>query len=148
MEIILLESLNKLGKAGEVVNVRDGFARNFLIPQKKAIIANKKNKADLDHKMSLITKNNEIKITEAKDLRSKIDGKSIQIEMESNDEGSLYGSITQKLIIENIEKYLSVKLSTDCVILTPIKNIGTHEIKLRLYDDIQAIIELKVIKKT
>ena len=54
MRIILLESLNKLGKAGEIVNVKDGFARNLLIPEKKAIIANRKNKADLENRISQI----------------------------------------------------------------------------------------------
>ena len=58
MQIILLETLNKLGKAGEVVSVKDGFAKNFLIPQKKAIIANKKNLNDLNSKMSQINENN------------------------------------------------------------------------------------------
>ena len=64
MQIILLETLNKLGKAGEVVSVKDGFAKNFLIPQKKAIIANKKNLSDLNSKMSQINENNMKKISE------------------------------------------------------------------------------------
>jgi large subunit ribosomal protein L9 len=68
MEIIILESLNKLGKAGDVVNVKDGFARNFLIPQKKAIVANKKNKSDLEKKMSEITK---LKLKKLKMLKVK-----------------------------------------------------------------------------
>ena len=59
MDIILLESLNKLGKAGEIVTVKDGFAKNFLIPQKKAIIANKKNKADLKDRITQINSNND-----------------------------------------------------------------------------------------
>ena len=65
MQIILLETLNKLGKAGEIVSVKDGFAKNFLIPQKKAIIANKKNRDNLASKMIQIEENNERKIREA-----------------------------------------------------------------------------------
>ena len=61
MDIILLESLNKLGKAGEIVTVKDGFAKNFLIPEKKAIIANKKNKADLKNRITQINSANEKK---------------------------------------------------------------------------------------
>ncbi len=147
MEIILLESLNKLGKAGDIVSVKDGFARNFLIPQKKAIIANKKNKSDLEIKMSEISKNNETKISEAESTKSKIDGKTIKIEMESNEEGNLYGAVTQKSVVENILASLSVELSTDCVILVPIKTLGTYEIKLRLYDEVEALINLEIIKK-
>ena len=104
MEIILLESLNKIGKAGEIVKVKDGFARNFLIPQKKALVANKKNRSDLEIKMSEISKNNEIKVKQAQDLKSKIEGKSIKVAMESNDEGNLYGAVTQKIIVEHTKK--------------------------------------------
>ena len=62
MDIILLESLNKLGKAGEIVTVKDGFAKNYLIPEKKAIIANKKNKADLESRIAQINTKNDNKI--------------------------------------------------------------------------------------
>ena len=64
MQVILLETFNKLGKAGEIVNVKDGYANNFLLPQKKAIIANKKNKENLESKMSQINENNEKKVKE------------------------------------------------------------------------------------
>ena len=148
MEIIIMESLNKLGKAGDVVNVKDGFARNFLIPRKKAIVANKKNKSDLERKMSEISKNNQIKVKEAQDIKSKIEGKTIKIEMESNEEGNLYGAVTQKSIIENILGSMSIKLSTDSIILTPIKTLGTHEIKIHLYDEVYAYINLEIINKS
>ena len=148
MEIILLESLNKIGKAGEIVKVKDGFARNFLIPQKKALVANKKNRSDLEIKMSEISKNNEIKVKQAQDLKSKIEGKSIKVAMESNDEGNLYGAVTQKIIVEEILSTLSVELSSDCVILAPIKVLGNHEIRLRLYDEVDALINLEIVKKS
>ena len=148
MEIIILESLNKLGKAGDVVNVKDGFARNFLIPQKKAIVANKKNKSDLEKKMSEIEKNNQIKVKEAQDIKSKIEGKTVKIEMESNEEGNLYGAVTQKSIVESILCSMSIKLSTDSVILTPIKALGMHEIKIHLYDEVYANINLEIINKS
>ena len=65
MQIILLESLKKIGKAGEVVTVKDGYANNFLIPQKKAIVANKANKKSLDSRITEINKKNEVKVSEA-----------------------------------------------------------------------------------
>ena len=102
MEIILLETLNKLGKAGEIVNVKDGYATNYLIPMKKALFANKKNREDLASKMSIINKNNEIKTEEAKTTQSKIDGQIIKISMEANDEGKLYGNVNQKQIVDAI----------------------------------------------
>ena len=147
MQIILLESLTKLGKAGEIVSVKDGFARNYLIPQKKAIVANKKNKLNLADKMSQISKNNQIKIEEAENLKSKIEGKTIKIDMEANDDGKLYGAITQKFIVEQVKQSLSVELQAESIILYPIKSIGDYEIKLRLYEEIQASIRLEISKK-
>ena len=147
MEIILLESLNKLGKAGEIVTVKDGFAKNFLIPEKKAIIANKKNKADLENRITQINSNNDKKIVEANELRAKLDGKKISIEMEANDDGSLYGSVSQKSISDSIFSLLEIKVSPDAVILDPIKELGETEIQISLYEDIKANLHLEIIKK-
>ena len=147
MQIILLESLTKLGKAGEIVSVKDGFARNYLIPQKKAIVANKKNKLNLSDKMSQISENNQIKIEDAENLKSKIDGKTIKIDMEANDDGKLYGAINQKFIVEQVKQSLSIELQAESIILYPIKSIGDYEVKLRLYEEIQASIRLEISKK-
>ena len=147
MQIILLESLTKLGKAGEIVNVKDGFARNYLIPQKKAIVANKKNKLSLADKMSQISENNQIKIKDAENLKSKIEGKIVKIDMEANDDGKLYGAINQKFIVEQVKQSLSIELHAESIILYPIKSIGDYEVKLRLYDEIQTSIRLEINKR-
>ena len=148
MQIILLESLSKLGKAGEIVNVKDGFAKNYLIPQKKAVVANKKNKLNLEAKMSYISENNQNKIEEAEKLKSKIEGKTLKINMEANDDGRLYGAITKKFIVEKVKQSLSVELQAESIILYPIKSIGDYELKFRLYDEIQASIRLVISKRT
>ena len=148
MDIILLESLNKLGKAGEIVTVKDGFAKNFLIPEKKAIIANKKNKADLENRITQINSNNDKKIVEANEIKEKLDQKKISIAMEANDDGSLYGAVSQKSVSESIYSLLEIKISPDAVVLDPIKEIGETEIQLILYEDIKAILHLEITKKT
>ena len=148
MEIILLESLNKLGKAGEIVTVKDGFAKNFLIPEKKAIIANKKNKAELENRITQINSNNDKKIAEANKLKEKLDGKKISIGMEANDDGSLYGAVSQKSISESIFSLLEIKISPDSIILNSIKELGETEIQIRLYEDIKANLHLEITKKT
>ncbi len=147
MQIILLETLNKLGKAGEVVTVKDGYARNHLIPQKKAIVANKKNKQDLQEKMSLISENNEKRIKEATNIKSKIDNQKLSISMEANEDGNLYGNINQKTLIEKIKSELSVDLAADNIVFNQIKTIGNHQITIRLYDDIEASINIDINKK-
>ena len=148
MDIILLESLNKLGKAGEIVTVKDGFAKNFLIPEKKAIIANKKNKADLENRITQINSNNDIKIAEATKLKEKLDQKKISITMEANVDGSLYGAVSQKSVSESIYSLLKIKISPDAVILDPIKELGETEIQIILYEDIKANLHLEITKKT
>ena len=148
MDIILLESLNKLGKAGELVTVKDGFAKNFLIPEKKAIIANKKNKADLENRITQINSNNDKKIVEANEIKEKLDQKKISIAMEANDDGSLYGAVSQKSVSESIYSLLEIKISPDAVVLDPIKEIGETEIQVILYEDIKAILHLEITKKT
>ena len=148
MEVILLESLNKLGKAGEIITVKDGFAKNFLIPEKKAIIANKKNKADLETRITQINANNDKKVIEANALKEKLDGKKISIEMEANDDDSLYGAVSQKSVSESIDNLLKIKIPPDAVILDPIKKLGETEIQISLYEDIKAELYLKITKKT
>lgn len=148
MEVILLESLNKLGKAGEIVTVKDGFAKNFLIPQKKVIIANKKNKSDLETRISQIDANNDKKLTEANELKEKLDGKKISIETEANDDGSLYGAVGQKSVSDSIFASFQIKISPDTIKFDPIKELGEAKIQINLYEDINANLNLEVIKKT
>ncbi len=147
MQIILLESLSKLGKAGDIVSVKDGYANNFLIPEKKAIVANKKNKDELDGKMAEINANNQKKIDDAQSIKTKIDGTDINIVSESNDQGALYGAITQKQIVEILQSK-GVEIKPDMVILTPIKSIGEFDVTIRLYEEVESQIKVLVTKKS
>ena len=147
MQIILLETLNKLGKAGEVVSVKDGFAKNFLIPQKKAIIANKKNLNDLNSKMSQINENNMKKISEANELKAKLDGKEINIQMEANEDGNLYGNLGPRQIRDSLINGFSIDIEPGNIVLDNISAIGSYDVTLRIYDDISASLKLEITKK-
>ena len=146
MQVILLESLNKLGKAGEVVAVKDGYAKNCLIPQNKAIVANKTNLADLKNKISKINSDNDKRISEASAIKENLDGKIYQIQIDSNDEGVLYGSINQQQIVKLISDEVN-DINADSIIVPQIKNIGEHQVIIRLYEEISTTITLSVIKK-
>ena len=146
MQVILLESLNKLGKAGEVVAVKDGYAKNYLIPQNKAIVANKTNLVDLKNKISKINTDNDIRIAEAKSIKENLDGKTYEVQIEANDEGVLYGSINQQQIIRLISNETN-NINTDSIVVPQIKNIGEYSVTIRLYEEISATIILSVIKK-
>ena len=146
MQVILLESLNKLGKAGEVVAVKDGYAKNYLIPQNKAIVANKTNLADLKNRISKINSDNDIRIAEAKSIKENLDGKTYEVQIEANDEGVLYGSINQQQIIQLISIETN-SVNADSIVVPQIKNIGEYSVTIRLYEEISATITLSVIKK-
>ena len=146
MQVILLESLNKLGKAGEVVVVKDGYAKNYLIPQNKAIVANKTNLTDLKNRISKIKSDNDIRIAEAKNIKENLDGKTYEVQIEANDEGVLYGSINQQQIIQLISNE-TYNINADSIVVPQIKNIGEYSVTIRLYEEISATITLSVIKK-
>ena len=146
MQVILLESLNKLGKAGEVIAVKDGYAKNYLIPQNKAIVANKTNLADLKNRISKINSNNDKRIAEASSIKESLDNEIYTIETEANEEGILYGSINPQQII-NLLSDKSKDINSDSIVMPQIKNLGEHTVTIRLYEDIAAKITLSVVKK-
>ena len=146
MQVILLESLNKLGKAGDVVIVKNGFAKNYLIPQNKAIVANKVNLADLKNRISKINSDSEKRIAEAKSIKESLDGKTYEVQIEANDEGVLYGSINPQQVIQLISDVKN-NINVDSIALPQIKNIGEHSVIIHLYEDISSTITLSVIRK-
>ena len=146
MQVILLESLNKLGKAGEVVAVKNGYAKNYLIPQNKSIIANKANLADLENRISKINTDNDKRIIESSKMKESLDNSSYTIEAEANDEGILYGSINPQQIMQLVSD-AAKDINADSIVMPQIKNLGDHSVTIRLYEDISATINLSVVKK-
>ena len=144
MEVILLESFSKLGKIGDVVNVKDGFARNFLIPQKKALRANKENK---DHfakiKEDLLQKNNKI-IEEAKKNLEVISKEEIVFIRNASDNGQLYGSVSPKDISSFFnEKKIEIKPS-NINLHSAIKKIGIYNINIKLHAEVSCDLQINV----
>ena len=146
MQIILLESIDRIGKAGEIVAVKDGYANNFLLPKKLAIVANKKNKLNLDSKLDVISKQNEIKIVDANTLKDALDKISLTMRVEANDEDGLYGAITQKQV-SDLLKAQGHNILNENIITGEIKNIGEFDITIRIYEDISSTIKISLEKK-
>ena len=146
MQIILLESIDRVGKAGEIVAVKDGYANNYLIPRKLAIVANKNNKLELQSKLDVISERNEKKITEANALKLELDKLSLTMRVEANDEGGLYGTITQKQI-SNLLKAEGHSILNENIITGEIKVLGEFEITIKIYEDISSILKVLVEKK-
>ena len=144
MEVILLESFNKLGNIGDVVNVKDGFARNYLIPQKKALRANKENK---DHftkiKKELIEKNNKV-IEEARESLKKISGEEIIFIRNASDNGQLYGSVSPKDISSYFDqKKIDIKPS-NINLHSAIKKVGIYSINIKLHAEVTCDLKINV----
>ena len=146
MQIILLESIDRVGKAGEIVAVKDGYANNYLIPRKLAIVANKNNKLELQSKLDVISELNEKKIAEANALKLELDKISLTMRVEANDEGGLYGTITQKQI-SNLLKAEGHSILNENIITGEIKALGEFEITIKIYEDISSILKVLVEKK-
>jgi large subunit ribosomal protein L9 len=146
MQIILLESIDRVGKAGEIVAVKDGYANNFLLPKKLAIVANKKNKLNLDSKLDVISKQNEIKIVDANTLKDALDKISLTMRVEANDEDGLYGAITQKQV-SDLLKAQGHNILNENIITGEIKNIGEFDITIKIYEDVSSTIKISLEKK-
>lgn len=148
MDIILLERVAKLGQMGDVVSVKEGYARNFLLPQGKALRANEVNvKAFEDQKAQLEARNLETK-KEAEDLAAKLDGQQFIVIRSASDSGALYGSVSTR---DAADAATEAGFSVDRkqVILTaPIKELGLHTLTVRLHPEVDASIELNVARST
>ena len=143
MKVILTANIKKLGKIGDKVSVKSGYARNFLFPNNMALRENKKNAEYYEKIKDEMKKNEEIKLNDAKDLMSNIKKMKIIFNKEADEKDQLYGSISKKEIIDFfLENNLKVK-SDDIIIKNQIKSIGEHLIEISPYEGINE--EFKVI---
>ena len=146
MKIILTTNIKKLGKIGEIVNVKDGFARNYLLPKKMALRENKKN-LEIYNKIQDDLQNKEkLKLEEAKNLIEKINNIEIRFNKEADEKDQLYGSISKKEIISYLISNDIKVLSDDIKILEPIRSLGEHQIEINPYEGIAETIKIFVKK--
>ena len=146
MKVILTTNVKKLGKVGELVNVKDGFARNFLLPNKMALRENKKNLEYYEKIKEEIKINENNKLEQAKKTIDNIKKLNIQFSKEADEKGQLYGAISKKEIL-NFLKENEVKIHSDDIVLSEqIRSIGEHEIIVNPYTDIQETIKITVHK--
>jgi len=148
MQVILLERVAKLGQMGEVVSVKDGYARNFLLPQKKALWASEANlKAFESQKAQLEARNLETK-TEAQALADKLDGQRFVVIRSASDSGALYGSVTPR---DAADAATAAGFSVDrkqIVLTRPIKELGLHTLTVALHPEVEAEIILNVARSS
>jgi large subunit ribosomal protein L9 len=146
MDVILLERVEKLGAIGDVVTVKNGYARNFLLPRKKALRANAANKKVFEANRAQIEADN-AKRRETAVVDSKgIDGTSVTLIRQASNVGALYGSVSARDLIEALEAD-GVKIAKNQVVLDrPIKNIGLHQVKIALHPEVSVTIKVNVAR--
>jgi len=146
MQVILLERVESLGAIGDEVKVRDGFARNFLLPQKKALRATDANRKVFEgRRAELEAKNAETKAA-AEKAAKKVDGESYVLIRQAGEAGQLYGSVSSRDIADEIVK-TGAKIDRNAVVLDkPIKNVGVHDVRVRLHAEVYANVKVNVAR--
>lgn len=146
MDVILLERIEKLGQMGDVVAVRPGFARNYLLPQKKALRATKDNKVLFEtQRTQLEASNLELK-NEADTISTKLAGLSITIVRQASDNNQLYGSVTVRSIAQSITDAGFTVDSKQVQMARPIKTVGMHEVIVKLHPEVSVSITANVAR--
>jgi large subunit ribosomal protein L9 len=146
MEIILLERIDRLGGLGELVNVRPGFARNYLLPQGKAKLATPENIAEIEARRAELEKHEAEILAAARARAEKLEGLEVSITAKSGGEGKLFGSITNANITEAInEKGIEIEKSEIRMPEGPIRLAGEYDIDVHLHAEVNATIKLTVI---
>jgi large subunit ribosomal protein L9 len=146
MEVILLERVGKLGQMGDVVRVKDGFARNFLLPRGKALRATADNKARFENmKAELEARNLEL-TGEAGKLANQLDGKSYMVIRQASESGQLFGSVTTRDIAGLIKSDGAEIARAQVTLNAPIKAIGQYKVPLALHPEIEVVITITVAR--
>src|SRR5438552_8604019 len=146
MEVILLERVAKLGQMGEVVRVRDGYARNFLLPRGKALRATKDNKTKYESmKADLETRNLKAK-DEAKTVAEKIDGRNVVVLRQASEAGQLYGSVSTRDLVSLFEAE-GIHVNRNQILLdVAIKTIGRHRIEIAVHPEVEVGVTVTVAR--
>src|SRR4029079_2314770 len=146
MEVILLERVEKLGAIGDVVKVKNGFARNYLLPNKKALRANDSNRKLFESNRARIEEENATKRSDAEKASKAVEGKSVKLIRQASNVGHLYGSVSARDIAEALEGVGAKVAKSQVVLDHPIKAIGVHEVRIALHPEVAVTVKVNVAR--
>ena len=146
MDVILLERVEKLGSIGDVVTVKNGFARNFLLPNKKALRANESNRKLFESNRAKIETDNANKRGDAEVASKDVDGKSVVLIRQASNVGALYGSVSARDIVEALDAEGAKVLKSQVILGKPIKNIGLHDVRVALHPEVNVTVKVNVAR--
>lgn len=139
MKVVLLGEIKGKGGEGDIVDVAQGYAENYLFPKKLAVAATKGNLKQLEERRNNIAKREAVRIADANKLKETLEGKQVTVDVKVGEEGILFGSVTAAMIADAIKDQLGVEIDRKRVELgKPIKVAGTHEVAISLYREIRA----------
>ena len=146
MEVILLERVEKLGAIGDVVTVKDGFARNFLLPNKKALRSNAANRKVFESNRERIVAENAARRSVAQEEAKSVDGVTVTMIRQSSNTGQLYGSVAVRDLVEALEAE-GHKVPKNAIVLNkPIKAIGIYDVKVSLHPEVSVAIKVNIAR--
>ena len=146
MKVILLENIRKIGSIGEIIDVKRGFARNYLIAQKKALFASKENVKEVEKIKTELSKKDQDKKNQAREISEKIKSKEFEIKKLSTENKELYGSVKPTEISKLLQEKESITVNPSLIQpAKEIKSLGTYNVVLNLHSEIQTEIKIKVI---
>jgi large subunit ribosomal protein L9 len=146
MEVILLERVEKLGAIGDVVKVKDGFARNFLLPNRKALRANDANRKVFEANRERLEAENATRRTEAEKESKTLEGVSVTLIRQASNTGQLYGSVAVRDLVEALVADGHKVNKAQVVLDKPIKAIGVYEVKVALHPEVQIAVKVNVAR--
>ena len=146
MEIILLERIEKLGTIGDVVNVKDGYARNFLLPNKKALRANEANRKVFEANRAKIEADNASRRSDAEKHAGNVEGKTVVLIRASSNSGQLYGSVSVRDIVDALNADGANVSKSMIVLERPIKTIGVFDVKVALHPEVSVNVKVNVAR--
>lgn len=146
MKVILKEDVNKLGYEGDLVDVKDGYARNFLFPKGIAVLANKENLAQWELDREAREARHAENLKAAQELKEKIENTEIQIAAKSGEEGKLFGAVTSQVVADKLSEK-GIEVDRKKIDMENIKSLGKHEVTIRLFKEIAATAVVEVVEE-
>jgi large subunit ribosomal protein L9 len=146
MDVILLERIERLGQIGDVVKVKPGFARNFLLPTRKALRATEENKQRFEEQRAQIEANNLKRREEAEKVKTKVDGLKVVIIRQASETGILFGSVSSRDISEGVTKAGFTVDRRQVILDKPIKTLGLHDVRVALHPEVIVKVTANVAK--
>ncbi|WP_302826280.1 50S ribosomal protein L9 [Anaerofustis stercorihominis] len=147
MKVILLEDIKGIGKKREIKNVKTGYANNFLLKNGKAVEATKANIEKLEEEIRLENENREKLIDDAKKAKAELEKISVDLKAKSGPDGKLYGSVTSMDVSDAIKKASGAEIDKRKIVMDNIKTEGEHKVKVKLFEDIEAMVKINVISE-